>query len=176
MPVKPPIIMITKSKSAPMIRICLIQSRGLYGGRKTSSTEYSKNSTKSPRSTMPSSTKAPSRSIISTIDIRRFFQFLVVSNSEPGQVALCMCRRPGAFELGEIGDHVEIQRGPRQSEHSSWNIDSAAIVQMTHQAHAAKSSRDGVSGRAAYDVGAGEVARGHQHRAASGGHRGKHCV
>ena len=66
--------------------------------------------------------------------------------------------------------------GRCQSQHFSRNIGTAAIVQMTHQAHAAKSSGNRVGGRAAYDVGAGEVTRGHQHGAASRGHRGKYRV
>ena len=61
-----------------------------------------------------------------------------MGNSEPGQLVLSVRGRPGALELGEIGDHVEIERGPRKSQHSSWNVGSAAIVQMAHQAHPAE--------------------------------------
>lgn len=57
-----------------------------------------------------------------------------------------MSGRPCALELGEIGDHVEIKRRPRQSQHSSWNVGSAAIVQMAHQAHPAEPGGDIVGG------------------------------
>ena len=57
-----------------------------------------------------------------------------MSNPEPGQLVLSVRGRPGALELGEIGDHIEIQRGPRKSQHSSRNVGNAAIVQMLDQA------------------------------------------
>ena len=70
----------------------------------------------------------------------------MVGNPEPGQLVLSMRGGTGALELGEIGDHVEIQRGPRKSQHFSWNAGAAAIVQMADQAHAAEASGHGVGG------------------------------
>ena len=69
-----------------------------------------------------------------------------MSNPEPGQLVLSMRGGPGALELGEVRDHVEIQRGPRKSQHSSRNAGAAAIVQMPHQAHSTEASRHGAGG------------------------------
>src|SRR5215472_16409621 len=107
----------------------------------------------------PSIMRAPSRSIIATIDISPFFQSLVVRNPDPGQLVLSMLRGARSLEFGQIGNHVEIQRGPRKPQHFSGKVARAAIVQMAHQAHAPEASQYGVGGRAADDIGAGEVAR-----------------
>ena len=66
-----------------------------------------------------------------------------MSNPEPGQVVLSMRGGSGALELGEIGDHVEIQCGPRKSQHFSRKIGVAAILEVAQQAHSAESSRHG---------------------------------
>ena len=70
----------------------------------------------------------------------------MVSNPEPGQLVLSMRGGPGALELGEVRDYVEIQRGPRKPQNSSPNAGAAAIVQMAHQAHATESSRHRAGG------------------------------
>ena len=69
-----------------------------------------------------------------------------MSNPEAGQLVLSMRGGPGALELGEISDHVEIQRGPGKSQHFSRNAGDAAIVQMPHQAHSTESSGHGAGG------------------------------
>lgn len=69
-----------------------------------------------------------------------------MSNPEPRQLVLRMRGGPGALELGEVRDHVEVQCGPRKSQHPGRNVGSAAIVQVPHQAHSTESSRHGVGG------------------------------
>lgn len=67
-------------------------------------------------------------------------------NPDPGQLVLSVRHGPGSLEFSQIGNHIEIQRGPRKSQHSSGNAARAAIVQMPYQAHAPEASRHGVSG------------------------------
>ncbi len=69
-----------------------------------------------------------------------------MSNPEPGQLVLSVGGGRGALELGEVRDHVEVQRGPHKSQHFSPNAGASAIVEMPHQAHSTESSRHGAGG------------------------------